>query len=542
MPKLRLSAGGVLEFFQSILAALENMLCYPTAVRDGLFKPKSARQSVRQICRPLEDVAQEIRRAFSLPLNTQKMAVMSAEMQARYKEKLQSCPDCMLPSFNYALPTGEEQGTYLALDVGGSTFRVALVELHGRSRGVEGMRIVRMKSAAIDNSVRGLPGLQFFDWMAARIGETVAEGSQYTSTEKPIPVGVSWSFPIEQTSSRRGKVRSMGKGFQCSKHTVGEDLGNLIEAACLRQKLSVCVDAIINDSSATLLSRAYTEPSTTVSLILGTGTNAAMYMPTAYFGASKFGIRSASWHAKAQKVITNTELSMFGRGVLPMTRWDEQLNREHALPDFQPLEYMITGRYLGEIVRLVMLEAVETADLFRGRMPTSLLQQYSLDTAFLAILESDDTPLLSSAEAYLEKHHSLIHRPTLSELSFLKCVAECVSRRAAAYLAIAIHALWSLEKDAEESKVVEATAAKMTIACDGSVINKYPGFRDLCHQFLADLIDLTPAGSGSTRETIVLEPVQEATILGAAVAVAVCEAEIEDEIDGKEAHIQVAPA
>ena len=208
-----------------------------------------------------------------------------------------------------------------------------------------------------------------------------------------------------------------------------------------------------------------------------------------------------------------------------MTRWDEQLNREHTLPDFQPLEYMITGRYLGEIVRLIMLEAVETTDFLHGRMPSSLLQPYTLDTALLAILESDDTPLLSNATAYLEKHHPQPHRPTLSELVFLKCIAECVSRRAAAYLAVSIHALWSLEKDAEDSQLVDPCGAKTTIACDGSVINKYPGFRDNCHRFLADLIDSSPAGSDVARETIVLEPVQEATLLGAAVAVAVCEAE-----------------
>lgn len=528
----RYSIRTVLELFQSVFAAIEAMLCYPSTLRDVSLKPrKSGWHHRRPVQRPLEDLAEEVRQSFALPLNVQKMAVMSNEMQAQYRNKLEKSDNCMLPSYNHALPTGQEEGTYLALDVGGSTFRVALVELRGRSKGKDGLKIVRTHSACIDNSVRSLPGLQFFDWIAARIEETLAESSDnYFDAEKPYPLGVSWSFPIEQTSSKGGKVLSMGKGFQCSKHTVGQDLGGLIVAACQRRNLNVCVDAIINDSSATLLTRAYTEPSTTLSLILGTGTNAAIHMPVACFGPEKFGARDSSWHEKAQKVITNTEISLFGRGVLPMTRWDERLNREHALPDFQPLEYMITGRYLGEIVRLIILEAVETSNMFGGRIPSSLLDPYSLDTALLAILESDCTPLLSNASAYFEKHHPYVKRPTVPELVFLKRIAGYVSRRAAAYLAISIHALWTLEKEAEQANSLtdaEETCGRTTIACDGSVINKYPCFRDNCTQFLADLIE-TSLGPGNSRETIILEPTHDATILGAAVAVAVCEADESD--------------
>lgn len=454
---------------------------------------------------------------------------MSSEMQAQYRDKLESSDITMLPSYNHTLPTGQEKGTYLALDVGGSTFRVALVELRGREQGKNGLRIVRSHSACINKSIRTLPGLQFFDWIAARIEETLAETpDSQCSSEKPLSVGVSWSFPIEQTSSKAGKVLSMGKGFECSKHTIGQDLGGLIVAACLRRNLHVCVDAIINDGSATLLTRAYTEPSTTLSIILGTGTNASIHMPVSCFGPEKFGSRDLSWHAKAEKVITNTEISLFGRGVLPMTRWDERLNREHPLPDFQPLEYMITGRYLGEIIRLIILEAAETSNLFGGRTPSSLLEPYSLDTALLAILESDDTPLLSNVSAYFEKHHPCVKRPTVTELAFLKGAAGCVSKRAAAYLAISIHALWTLEKEAEQANpAIDASEnhGKTTIACDGSVINKYPCFRDNCTQFLADLIEVSSAGPEASQETIILEPTLDATILGAAVAVAICEAD-----------------
>ena len=122
----------------------------------------------------------------------------SRQLKRQFRDGLRSNPACMLPSYNSQLPTGHELGQYLALDVGGSTLRVALVDLRGR--GVSGCEsgIVRMNTFKIDADVRNLEGLEFFDWMAERIRRTVAEGSENGHTpERPLLAGLSWSFPIE---------------------------------------------------------------------------------------------------------------------------------------------------------------------------------------------------------------------------------------------------------------------------------------------------------------------------------------------------------
>ena len=513
----------VLEFLQPILRALENMLACPAALT-GLSSHRSSRELLRD--RSLDDLEKTLRAQFLDHLTTSNLLLMSGQMQQEFRVKLLSDPQCMLPSFNHTLPSGNETGTFLALDVGGSTFRVALVSLSGRTYGQEGIKIVRITSHTIDEGVRSLCGTDFFDWMAGKISLTLRQGPDVEGQPSTLPIGLSWSFPIEQTSLRAGKLQSMGKGFNCSKGLIGKDLAALVQDACTRAGFSVRIDAIINDSSATLLSRAYVEPSTTMSLILGTGMNAAVHMPVSYMGREKFGVRDASWHAQAQRVITNTELSMFGGKILPKSRYDEQLNRSHVLPDFQPLEYMTTGRYLGEIVRLIWLDAVESSGLFGGTVPVSLTTPYSLDTAFLAILESDTTPSLSRAASYLEKTHAFTTVPSFEELSFLRTIAECVSTRAAAYISVGIHALWSLDRNSQDPKssLLDAKSEKTAIACDGSVINKYPGFKDMCHSYLAGMIS-ADGYSGNYPPEIHLETALEAGILGAAVAVAVCENE-----------------
>ena len=212
---------------------------------------------------------------------------------------------------------------------------------------------------------------------------------------------------------------------------------------------------------------------------------------------------------------------MFGKGILPETRWDELLNRCCAMPDFQPLEYMTTGRYLGEVLRLIVSEAVETTQLFDGVIPENLLDAYSLDTIVLARLEEDSSTDLLSSAAYLEKVWGLRRTPSPQEVYFLRNAASCISQRAAAYLAIAVHALWRLQKELEMGNDLTEADSRTSIACNGSVILKYPGFRSRCQDYIAQLIATdTAANEMAGLHEVVLEPTDEAALLGAAIAVA----------------------
>jgi hexokinase len=155
-----------------------------------------------------------------------------------------------------------------------------------------------------------------------------------------------------------------------------------------RKGLNVQLEVILNDGSATLLSRAYQDPSTRFALILGTGMNAAIHLPVSALAHVKYGERPQSWHNHAKHVLVNTEVSMFGKDAFPKTRWDHSLNSNHLRPDFQPFEHFVSGRYLGEIVRLILVEAIQTAGLFKGEMPENFTEPYSFDTGIMAIFES----------------------------------------------------------------------------------------------------------------------------------------------------------
>ena len=462
----------------------------------------------------MDEFAGEAKGLLEAALQSEQLLVISRALQEEYREKLESSDISMLPSYQYTLPTGRESGDFLALDVGGSTFRVALVRLGGKGDSEDTMQLRRMRSFVIDKVVRELKGQAFFDWMAERIEKVFMEYNHMKGTHNArLKMGLAWSFPIEQTSCRSGKLLSMGKGFQASHGIEGQDIGELVIRSCKARGLNVSMCAIVNDGAATLLAQAYRDPSTRMSLILGTGMNAAAFLPVSALGSGKYGDRPASWHAAAQRVLVNTELSMFGKRVWPVTRWDEELNTQHMLPDFQPLEYLVTGRYLGEIVRLILVEAIRTAGLFNGKMPYHLAEPYALDTRILAAFQSDESKALSGARLAFTKAHALPSPPRQHELEFIRNISQLVSRRAANYLATALHALWTVRTASEGLQPGEAS--RVTIACNGAVVERYPDFRHNCQQRLDELCEI----SGASKGAVTLEMAPESSVFGAAVAV-----------------------
>ena len=189
------------DFWQSLLAALERLVMLPSLIHSvfpSLPSRKRTRDALRTYDRSVDDLLREIQRLLEAPLDPTKLLHMSGKLQAQFAPKLQVSDICMLPSYNHKLPTGREQGTYLALDVGGSTFRVAVVELNGHQPASKSMRIVNMKSFKIDEPVRHLRGTAFFDWMAEKIETAIADPAvKKINGATVFPMGLAWSFPVE---------------------------------------------------------------------------------------------------------------------------------------------------------------------------------------------------------------------------------------------------------------------------------------------------------------------------------------------------------
>ena len=280
------------------------------------------------------------------------------------------------------------------------------------------------------------------------------------------------------------------------------------------QNVNVRLDAIVNDSSSTLLARAYLDPATRLACILGTGMNAAIHLPISSLHPSKFASRSLPQHHSITHVLTNTELSMYGKRIFPATRWDELLNSRHVMPDYQPFEYLIAGGYMGEIVRLIMVEATSEAGLFDGSFPPALTKPYSLDTKTLAQIEIDTSNCLETTCSLLHEKFPSAPYPAFQDAHFIRQTICSVTSRSIAYFTTGIHALSSLLQEMEHKAGIQDDQDHISIGCDGSVINKYPGYMDRAQETLNQMVVLENMG----RKKVVLERTQESAVKGAGVA------------------------
>lgn len=146
--------------------------------------------------RNMDDLMLEVEELFARQLRIESLLSISRKLQGELRERLHSSPQSMLPSHNYTLPTGHERGIYLALEIGGSTLRVALVQLYGKGIHQERVRVRRIKCSPIDAAVRQLKEVAFFDWIAERIRDMLAMEGHLTMTEA-LRMGIAWSFPVE---------------------------------------------------------------------------------------------------------------------------------------------------------------------------------------------------------------------------------------------------------------------------------------------------------------------------------------------------------
>nr|CAH7732668.1 unnamed protein product [Callosobruchus chinensis] len=99
------------------------------------------------------------------------------------------------PTYVQDLPNGTEEGKFLALDLGGSNFRVLLVELGG------GECKMDSKIYVIPQSIMTGPGVELFDFIAECLADFA---NQKGVMNEVLPLGFTFSFPLVQVGLTKG--------------------------------------------------------------------------------------------------------------------------------------------------------------------------------------------------------------------------------------------------------------------------------------------------------------------------------------------------
>ncbi|KAJ2352890.1 hypothetical protein IWW50_004243, partial [Coemansia erecta] len=346
---------------------------------------------------------------------------------------------------------------------------------------------------------------RLWDFIAECVGVFLEEHDlRPENGRRTIPCGYTFSFPIIQTGIASGNLSMWNKGFTVP-NSVGRDVVNLTQSAFQRHHVPVEVIAVVNDTVGTLMTSGYSFPDTQIGIIFGTGTNAAYWERLD---------NVPKWDGdKGGEMVINLEWGAFDNAtrVLPYTMHDNKLNRKSSNHGLQVYEKMISGLFLGEVVRNALLYLVDQRLLFGGWSSETLNKSYTFDTAYMSEIVADASPDLSTVQTVLE---STLDVPptTLIDRKVVKNVCCMIGTRGVRLSAAAMSAVLLSRPELLESTV--------SVGIDGSMYQFYPRFEsdlyDVSRVFLgADFVDnrlklhLAKDGSGVGAAIVAMTVDQE---------------------------------
>ncbi|KAG0234228.1 glucokinase [Actinomortierella wolfii] len=461
-----------------------------------------------------------------LTLSTEQLEMLANEFVGQMRAGLavsNTADLAMIPTYVTGRPDGTERGCYLALDLGGTNLRVCLITLKGDHEFETHQRNFKVSQQLQEAEVS-----QLMDFIAISIKDFLAHDHinatlvEHAADSDRLELGFTFSFPVSQTSLDAGMLLRWTKGYSCA-GAVGNDIVQLLQSALDRNNVNVHVAALVNDTVGTLLAHAYKRPNTFLGAIFGTGTNGA-YVEKA--------VNITKLKTTAKEMIINIEWGNFDKDkvVLPVTIYDNKLDRESINPGVHVFEKMISGMYLGEITRNILCHLIDQRLLFDGKSSSTLNRHWGIETATMSAIEEDQSPNLVPTGKIIEDAFGVgLH--TITDREIVKHVCHLVGRRAARLSAVATAAVirqglygggggldkhrFVLKAGGDENRVQDSTEISVppiNVGIDGSVFEHYPGFRAVMNETLVELL-----GPAAAR-VVKLETTKDGSGVGAALA------------------------
>ncbi|XP_010915379.2 hexokinase-2 [Elaeis guineensis] len=453
-------------------------------------------QSVVRWARAVEIVKElEERCATPIGLLKQVANAMAMEMQAGLASEGDSKLK-MLISYVDNLPSGDEKGLFYALDLGGTNFRVLRVQLGGKER-----HVVKQESTEVSIPQHLMVGssAELFEFIAAELSKFVAsEGDDFhLSVGSQREIGFTFSFPVKQSSIASGTLVKWTKGFSIDE-MVGKDVVVELTKAIEKQGLDMRVAALVNDTVGTLAGGRYYDKDVAVAVILGTGTNAA-YVEHAR--------EIPKWNGllpKSGDMVINMEWGNFWSAHLPITEYDQDLDLESLNPGEQIFEKLISGMYLGEIVRRVLLKLAEETYLFGDTVPSKLRTPFILRTPEMSAMHHDATSDLRIVGSKLNNILGITDTSLKTRKLVVK-TCDIIAKRGARLAAAGVAGV--LKKQGRDT--AGGGKQRTVVAMDGGLFEHYTIFSKSLDSTLRELL-------GEASPSVVIKLANDGSGIGAA--------------------------
>ncbi|KAI3863298.1 hypothetical protein MKW92_019780 [Papaver armeniacum] len=402
----------------------------------------------------------------------------------------------MLNSYVDNLPTGDEHGLFYALDLGGTNFRVLRVQLGGRDARVAKQEFTEV---SIPPELMTATSTELFDFIAKELARFIATEGEgfFLLPGSRRELGFTFSFPVKQLSIASGTLIRWTKGFSID-DAVDKDVVVELTKALDRQGIDMRVAALVNDTIGTLAGGKYFNNDVAAAVILGTGTNAA-YVERAHGLLPKSG-----------EMVINTEWGNFHSSHLPVTEYDQDLDQDSLNAGEQIFEKMISGMYLGDIVRRVLYKMAQEAGFFGDIVPPKLKTRFILRTPEMCAMHHDTSVDLKVVGSKLKDIFG-ISDTSLETRRVVVDLCNIVATRAARLSAAGI--LGILKKMGKDT-VKEGEKQRTVVAVDGGLFEHYTKFRSCLKSTLNELL------GDEVAHTVVIEHSNDGSGIGASLLAA----------------------
>ncbi|CAI4047221.1 hexokinase SKDI_12G4740 [Saccharomyces kudriavzevii IFO 1802] len=246
----------------------------------------------------------------------------------------------------------------LAIDFGGTRLKFAIVSLP---------QIVIEYDDAFELTYN-IVDPTFFNGIIYKICTKLAENGYVkkkneTSEVTKFFVSVTFSFPL----NAKGEVVAMGKGFVMTNALQGLTVKQLIQSSFERiisdnfEDFSCAMNVcdVINDAVAVSLTSKFICENDSISLIIGTGTNACFEVPYGYLPPFKKDSLRETLPSNYNKetlnfkhVLVNSEIGFIGKDVISLQPFDIHGGISYEMP----LECVTSGKWLPLSLRNILLQ------------------------------------------------------------------------------------------------------------------------------------------------------------------------------------------
>lgn len=431
----------------------------------------------------------------------------------------------------------------MAVDLGGTNFRVCSIQLHGNTT----FSLTQSKVPIPRDLMVAKTSKELFSFLAKQIEAFLKTHHEehYAGTLRKIKtgeeheeifnLGFTFSFPVNQIGINKGLLMRWTKGFDIP-DAVGKDVCALLQTEIDALHLPVKVAALVNDTVGTLMARSYTSPGKTGTLlgaIFGTGTNGAYVEKLNKVKKLTQSKDAGVYDESTGEMIVNTEWGSFDNSLrtLPDTPYDQELDAKSVNPGIQMFEKRVSGMFLGELLRLALLKLINdpSVPLFSDddsskndahsttqiHDSSPIYKQWGLDTSFLSVCAGDSTPGLRMLRQTLDKDYD-ISAVSAEDAEAVREIAAAIGRRAARLSAVAIAAIVINTGRLNPPKGTATTETKagidpprgdveikeediINVGVDGSLVEFYPNFEDHIRQAFREIPEIGEQGEKKIR-------------------------------------------